>query len=174
MTKHTNCTCCGKPFKFLGLSDTGNGLCQPCDNDRYEAAVRGTQDPERDAEIAQRAADKAATAAIVVSTEMAPVDLTVTARLGIVAADVAYGQHIGKDLMQSVRDIVGGRSAALQKVIRSSREEVIAELKLEAFKLGANAVIGVSFTITNVDTGPGTTMNLVSATGTAVVIAEGL
>ncbi len=94
-----------------------------------------------------------------------------TERLGVVSADVAYGQHIGKDLLQGFRVIVGGRFAAFQKLIRESRETAIAELKAEAHKVGANAVIGVAFTVTNVEMG--LSMTLVSVTGTAVVLGGG-
>ena len=51
--------------------------------------------------------------------------------------------NIFKDLFAGVRDIVGGRSEAVQKTMRDSRKTVLYELKKEAYEVGANAVVGV-------------------------------
>jgi uncharacterized protein YbjQ (UPF0145 family) len=165
MTAHTHCTSCGVKFAFFGRSDTGNGLCQPCANDQHEAQTS----PAKQAEIDTRRATLAEVASVVVTTETTIVEPFT--RLGVVSADVVYGQHIGKDLLQGVRDVVGGRSLALQKLLRESREAALQELQAEAHALGANAVIAVTFTVTKMDGGVGITgMNLVSAVGTAVRI----
>ena len=51
--------------------------------------------------------------------------------------------NIFKDLFAGVRDIVGGRSEAVQKTMRDSRKTALYELKKEAYEVGANAVVGV-------------------------------
>ena len=45
--------------------------------------------------------------------------------------------------MLAVRDIVGGRSEAVQQTMRDSRKTALYELKKEAYEVGANAVVGV-------------------------------
>ena len=57
--------------------------------------------------------------AITLTTETAP-NLKITKRSEIVTAECAFGMNIFKDLFVCVRDIVGGRSEALQKTMRVS------------------------------------------------------
>ena len=58
-------------------------------------------------------------------------------------AECAFGMNIFKDLFAGIRDIVGGRSEAVQKTMRDSRRTALYELKKEAHMVGANAVVGV-------------------------------
>lgn len=87
--------------------------------------------------------------------------------LGIVAGEAIMGTNVFKDLFASVRDIVGGRSAAYEEEMAKARETALAEIAARARALGADAVVGVS-----VDTeaigGDNRTLLMVSVTGTAV------
>ncbi|MDA9954139.1 YbjQ family protein [Planktomarina sp.] len=76
-----------------------------------------------------------------------------------------------KDMFANVRNLVGGRSAAVEDTMRVSRETVLLELKREAHAKGANAVIALDVDYTQLSSG-GNMMVLVSASGTAVVIEE--
>lgn len=87
------------------------------------------------------------------------------------SAEVAYGMNIFKDIFSSVRNIVGGRSEAIQKTMRDSRDTVLYELKKEAHARGANAVVAVNMSYTQIGDA-GMSMVLVVATGTAVVVDE--
>lgn len=88
--------------------------------------------------------------------------------LGIVTGEVISGANIFRDLFASVRDIVGGRSAAYEDVLARSREEALQEMQAKAASLGANAVIGVDIDYETL--GKAGSMLMVSATGTAVVV----
>ena len=74
-----------------------------------------------------------------------------------------------KDMFANVRNLVGGRSAAVEDTMRDSRETVLLELKREAYAKGANAVIAVDLDYTQLGAG-GNMMVLVTASGTAVII----
>ena len=54
-----------------------------------------------------------------------------------------------KDMFANVRNLVGGRSAAVEDTMRDSRETVMQELKREAHAKGANAVIAVDLDYTS-------------------------
>lgn len=165
MTKHTNCLSCHAPFTFFGRSDVGNGLCQPCDNARYEAENRAAGGGATfDADNAAKAA---AVAAVLVTTEQTYPG--VGHRLGVVSADVAFGAGPLKDIAVGLRDAFGGRSETMSKLMRDSRATAVDELRREALALGAKAVIAVSFSVTALPAAGGT-MTLVTATGTAVVL----
>ncbi|MDA9812747.1 YbjQ family protein [Planktomarina temperata] len=98
-------------------------------------------------------------------------DVTVTKYLGVVSAECAYGMNMFKDMFANVRNLVGGRSAAVEDTMRDSRETVMQELKREAHAKGANAVIAVDLDYTQLGAG-GNMMVLVSASGTAVIVEE--
>ena len=76
--------------------------------------------------------------------------------------------NIFKDLFAGLRDIVGGRSKAVQKTMRDSRRTALYELKKEAHEVGANAVVGVD--LDYVEISAGGSMVLLVASGTAVII----
>jgi uncharacterized protein YbjQ (UPF0145 family) len=108
--------------------------------------------------------------AIMLTTETSP-KLNITKRIEIVTAECAFGMNIFKDLFAGVRDIVGGRSEAVQKTMRDSRRTTLYELKKEAHAVGANAVIGVD--LDYIELSSAGSMVLLVASGTAVIV-EGI
>jgi len=87
--------------------------------------------------------------------------------LGIVTGEAIVGANVFKDLFASIRDIVGGRSAAYETELRRAREIALQEISEAAAALGANAVVGVDLDYEVV--GQSGSMLMVSASGTAVV-----
>ena len=90
----------------------------------------------------------------------------VTDYLGLVHGEVVSGANILRDMMATVTDFVGGRSAAYEEELKTSREAVIQELSYRALRMGADAVIGVGIDF-EVLGGRGA-MIMVTAIGTAV------
>jgi len=86
--------------------------------------------------------------------------------LGIVTGEVIVGANIFKDMFAGIRDIVGGRAGAYEGALRDARREALAELRYEAEKLGADAVVGIDLDYEVV--GANGSMLMVSASGTAV------
>jgi uncharacterized protein YbjQ (UPF0145 family) len=86
--------------------------------------------------------------------------------LGIVAGEAIVGANLFRDLFAAVRDIVGGRSGAYEEVMRDARETALREIAEEAERLGANAVVGISFDYETI--GGGSSILMVAVTGTAV------
>jgi len=108
--------------------------------------------------------------AIVLTTESYPEGMKITKRIEIVTAECAFGMNMFKDLFAGVRNIVGGRSEAVQKTMRDARRTALYELKKEAHAVGANAVVGIDLDYVELS-GAGSMVMLV-ASGTAVVIEE--
>ena len=67
----------------------------------------------------------------------------ISAYKGLVAGEAILGANLFRDLFASIRDMVGGRAGAYEKVLNDARETAIAEMTDKASALGANAVIGV-------------------------------
>lgn len=94
-------------------------------------------------------------------------DRKVTNYLGLVTGESILGANIIRDVFAGIRDIVGGRAGAYEKVLRDARRIAIDEMTEEARRLGANAVIGVDV---DYETVGGGTMLMVSVSGTAVQV----
>ena len=86
--------------------------------------------------------------------------------LGIVTGEAILGAHIGRDILASFTDIVGGRSAEYEEEVRKARSIALDEMAAEATGKGANAVVGVDIDYEVIRQG----MLMVSASGTAVKV----
>ena len=77
--------------------------------------------------------------------------------------------NVFKDIFAGIRNIVGGRSKAVQQTMRDARETVLYELKQEASLLGADAVVAVDLDYVQIGDG-GWSMVMLVASGTAVKV----
>ena len=91
----------------------------------------------------------------------------VTGYLGIVSGEAVLGTNIFRDLMAGIRDIVGGRAGGYEQELRQAKEAAIAEMRDEARRLGADAVVGVDLDYEHLG-GGNKSMLMVTANGTAV------
>lgn len=87
---------------------------------------------------------------------------------GLVAGEAILGANLFRDLFASIRDIVGGRSGAYEKVLNDARLTAVAEMTDKAERLGANAIVGVDIDYETI--GSNGSMLMVTAAGTAVRI----
>src|SRR5215468_8874159 len=87
---------------------------------------------------------------------------------GVVTGEAILGANIFRDLFAGIRDIVGGRSAAYERELRSAREIAFVEIQQAASELGANAIVGVDLDYETV--GGNGSMLMVTVSGTAVVV----
>ena len=70
--------------------------------------------------------------------------------------------------MAGIRDIVGGRSGAYEKVLREAKDSSMKEMEERAAAMGANAVVGIDIDYETI--GQGNSMLMVAVSGTAVVL----
>jgi uncharacterized protein YbjQ (UPF0145 family) len=87
--------------------------------------------------------------------------------LGLVRGSTIRARHVGRDIMASLRNIVGGEITDYTKMLAESREQAIHRMVQEAEGLGANAIVGVRFVTSMVMSGASELL----AYGTAVEIA---
>jgi uncharacterized protein YbjQ (UPF0145 family) len=85
---------------------------------------------------------------------------------GLVSGEAILGANVFRDFFASVRDVVGGRSGAYERVLKSARDSAVEEMIDEAKARGADAVIGVDLDYEVI--GKEGSMLMVSASGTAV------
>lgn len=96
----------------------------------------------------------------------------ITEYLGLVTGEAILGANIFRDLFAGIRDIVGGRSAAYEEELRKAKQIAIREMVEEATARGGNAVLSVDLDYETISMGSGGGMLMVSASGTAVRMAE--
>lgn len=87
---------------------------------------------------------------------------------GIVTGEAIMGANIVRDFFASVTDIVGGRSGAYESKLMEAREVAIREMKEQARRYGANAVVGVDLDYEVIREG----MLMVAVSGTAVKLSD--
>jgi uncharacterized protein YbjQ (UPF0145 family) len=86
--------------------------------------------------------------------------------LGLARGNTIRARHLGKDLMAMGRNIVGGEVSEYTKLLGEAREQAVDRMVAEAEELGANAIITVRFSTSQVMSGAAELL----AYGTAVVI----
>ena len=91
--------------------------------------------------------------------------------MGVITSECVFGMNMFRDFFAGVRDIVGGRSDATQKVLRDARKTCLDELKAEAYELGADGVIGIHLDYQEFS-GQGKGMLFLVASGTAVTFKK--
>ncbi len=102
---------------------------------------------------------------IVVNTETVPGHQVVEA-LGVVRGSTIRAKHIGRDIMAGLRNIVGGEVKEYTEMLMETRNESVYRMKEEARALGADAVVNLRFTTSQVMSGAAELL----AYGTAVRI----
>lgn len=68
--------------------------------------------------------------------------------LGLVRGNTIRARHIGRDILASLRNVVGGEISEYTKLLAEAREQALDRLVEEAEALGADAVIGLRFQTT--------------------------
>jgi uncharacterized protein YbjQ (UPF0145 family) len=92
---------------------------------------------------------------------------TISDYRGIVVGEAIMGANVFRDFFAQITDVVGGRSGAYESKLQDARDTALNELEQRAAALGADAVLGVDLDYEVV----GDSMLMVSASGTAVVLA---
>lgn len=156
------CIECGE---VLGQWRPASGRCLDCENAIADGADPQVAAAARAREAEARALAAAARAAVILTTEthVGPVE-----RLGIVASEAVLGMHVLKDIATAFRDTFGGRSDVIQTTLRDARALAFDDIRDQAVKLGAGAVIAISVDYRSIQTAQGSNLFLVAVTGTAV------
>ena len=111
-----DCVKCGKKLGFFNYNGAVDGKCLDCIQADYMASREANSEQARLKEETRNAEIEV----IILTTETAS-SLNIIKRIEIVTAECAFGMNIFRDLFAAVRDIVGGRSEAVQRTMRDAR-----------------------------------------------------
>jgi len=87
---------------------------------------------------------------------------------GLVRGNTIRARHIGRDILAVMKNIVGGEISDYTKMIAEAREQAIDRMIAEATGLGANAIVAMRFTTSEVMQGAAELL----AYGTAVKVED--
>lgn len=90
----------------------------------------------------------------------------VKTHLGLVQGSTVRAKHAGKDILASLKNIVGGELKAYTELMQEAREEATDRMVKQAASIGANGVLNVRYATTAVTMGAAEIL----AYGTAVVL----
>lgn len=88
-----------------------------------------------------------------------------------VSAHIVAGTNLFSDFLGGLTDVFGGRSQSYQKQLTSLYSESIERIKIAAYELGANCIVGLSIDMDEIS-GKGKSMFMLTAIGTAVILEK--
>ena len=103
---------------------------------------------------------------ITTTTETVP-GRDIAEHLGIATGNTVRAKHVGRDIMAGFKTLVGGEIAGYTEMLSESRNQAIDRMVAQAQAMGADAIINVRFTTSQVAQG----MSEMLAYGTAVKLA---
>ena len=78
---------------------------------------------------------------------------TIREFFGVVSGSTVRAKHIGKDIMAGLKNIVGGELKGYTELLQEAREEALERMVRHAESVGANAVVNVRFSTSNITQG---------------------
>ena len=78
---------------------------------------------------------------------------TIIEHFGVVMGSTVRAKHIGKDIMASFKNIIGGELKGYTELLDDSRKQAIERMSKQAEELGANAIINIRFATSSVAQG---------------------
>jgi len=72
---------------------------------------------------------------------------------GLVQGSTIRAKHVGRDIMASLKNIVGGELKGYTQLLVEAREQAKERMVAQATELGANAVVNVRFSTSSVAQG---------------------
>lgn len=91
---------------------------------------------------------------------------TISRQIDVVYGSTVRSKHVGRDLLAGLKNIVGGELTAYTELLEESRQEAMSRMIDKAQCMGANAIVGIRFSTSNIAQGA----SELFVYGTAVVV----
>jgi len=91
---------------------------------------------------------------------------TIIRQIDVVYGSTVRSKHVGRDLLAGLKNIVGGELTAYTELLEESRQEAMNRMIEKAQAMGANAVVGIRFSTSNIAQGA----SELFVYGTAVIV----
>ncbi|EGE25064.1 hypothetical protein E9W_04033 [Moraxella catarrhalis CO72] len=74
----------------------------------------------------------------------------ITERLDVVYGNTVRSKHVGKDFLSGLKNIVGGELTTYTELLEEARQEAMNRMITKAQGLGADAIVGIRFSTSNI------------------------
>ena len=78
---------------------------------------------------------------------------TIVEHFGLVSGSTIRAKHVGRDIMASLKNLVGGELKGYTQLLQESRRQAMDRMIEQARQLGANAIVNVRFSTSSVAQG---------------------
>lgn len=78
---------------------------------------------------------------------------TIVEHFGLVSGSTIRAKHVGRDIIASLKNLVGGELKGYTQLLSESRKQASQRMISQAVDLGANAIINVRFSTSSVAQG---------------------
>lgn len=89
---------------------------------------------------------------IITNVEIVP-GKTIVEHFGLVSGSTIRAKHVGRDIMASLKNLVGGELKGYTELLKESRRQATERMIAQAKQLGANAIVNVRFSTSSVAQG---------------------
>lgn len=78
---------------------------------------------------------------------------SISKQLDVVYGSTVRSKHVGRDFIAGLKNIVGGELKGYTELLEESRQEAMDRMIQKAQAMGANAVVGIRFSTSNIAQG---------------------
>jgi len=78
---------------------------------------------------------------------------TIVEHFGLVSGSTIRAKHVGRDIMASLKNLIGGELKGYTQLMQESRKQATDRMVTQARQMGANAVVNVRFSTSSVAQG---------------------
>ena len=78
---------------------------------------------------------------------------TIVEHFGLVSGSTIRAKHVGRDIMASLKNLIGGELKGYTQLLHESRQQAVERMIAQAEQLGANGVINIRFSTSSVAQG---------------------
>ena len=78
---------------------------------------------------------------------------TIVEHFGLVSGNTIRAKHVGRDIMASLKNLVGGELKGYTQLLAESRRQALDRMVEQAGQSGANAIVNVRFSTSSVAQG---------------------
>ncbi|MCA8939185.1 MAG: YbjQ family protein [Planctomycetes bacterium] len=86
---------------------------------------------------------------LIVNTDTIP-GMHIKQTLGVVTGNTIRAKHVGRDIMAGFKQLVGGELKGYTEMMEDSRNQALERLIAKATEMGANAVVNLRFSTSQV------------------------
>jgi len=78
---------------------------------------------------------------------------TISEHFGLVSGSTIRAKHLGRDIMASLKNLIGGELKGYTQLLQESRKQAMDRMITQARQLGANAIVNVRFSTSSIAQG---------------------